>query len=92
MTDLAELTTRLAPAIEAVIEAEVTRREGRRTLEKRIRHRTRDQKIDAACNAIAAAVDELEAARFSGAPEIPARRKLEKSCKTLWKVMRGRPR
>lgn len=92
MSDIAELTTLLAPAIEAVIEQEVVRRVGALELKRKSQRRTRDEMIDDACHAVAAATDRLQQARFSGNKEVLARNQLERACNALCKVMRGRPR
>lgn len=96
MSDLAELTTRLAPAIEAaeaIIEAEVQRRVGEIVVRRRHKSHDRDAKIMAACQKVADAVEAIQQARFAGGVEIAAKRRhLEGACNALYKVMRGRPR
>lgn len=96
MSDLAELTSRLAPAIaaaEAIIEAEVQRRVGAVEVRRNHRSHDRDAKIMAACQKVADATDRLQQARFAGGNEIAAKRRLlEAACNELCKCMRGRPK
>ncbi|NGO50454.1 hypothetical protein [Allomesorhizobium camelthorni] len=47
-----------------------------------------DSEIMAACQAVGEASDAIAQAKFAGAPELPARRRLERAAALLAKVMR----
>lgn len=72
--------------------AELARKDQERLLRAEAGQREKARRIDAeimaACKAVGAAHDALAQARFAGAPEIPARRRLERAAAHLATVMR----
>lgn len=84
---LLKLATRLDDLV-----GELVRREQekvvRAVLDRRERAARADLDIMAACRAVGDAYDALEQAKFAGAPEVPARRALERAASRLAGAMR----
>jgi hypothetical protein len=79
------IARRLLPALRSMVRAEV---EQLKAPVPRVVISRPDAEIMAACRKVAAAVDRLEQAKFSGVAEIPARQALIRTATALGNVMK----
>lgn len=81
-----ERTLRIAARLDALVAEEARMAAARR--EKVARAEKADAEILAACAAVGRASDAIAQAQFAGAPEVPARRRLERAARQLAALMR----